>query len=108
MTRWKLRAVFAMTLIATAISAAAGQQPAGGGGTVIGPGGGRGDEAAPLRRAGGGAGRRCGASANAEGRFVIRNVPVGNQTVRVQLFGFAPKEQTVSVTASGTARRTSR
>jgi TonB-linked SusC/RagA family outer membrane protein len=42
------------------------------------------------------------AGASAEGRFVIRNVPVGSHTVRAQLLGFAPKEQQVSVTAGGT------
>ena len=43
------------------------------------------------------------ASANAEGRFVLRNVPVGSHTLRVQMLGFAPKEQQVAVTAGGTA-----
>ena len=43
------------------------------------------------------------ATATAEGRYVLRNVPAGSQTIRVQLLGFSPKEQAVTVTAGGTA-----
>ncbi len=43
------------------------------------------------------------ATAVAEGRFTIRNVPAGQHTVRVQFLGFAPKEEVVNVTAGGTA-----
>jgi TonB-linked SusC/RagA family outer membrane protein len=104
MTRWKLRAWFATSLIATAVAAAPAQQPAGGGGgTVIGQVV-VADTKAPLQ----GAqvlvvGTTLRAGANAEGRYVIRNVPSGSQTIRVQMLGFAPKEQTVSVSATGTA-----
>src|SRR6185437_4304328 len=43
-----------------------------------------------------------GVVANAEGSYVLRNVPAGTPTVRVQMLGFAPREQTVTVTAGGT------
>jgi hypothetical protein len=39
---------------------------------------------------------------------VIRNVPVGRHVVRVSLIGHAPMEQTVEVSAGGTATITSR
>jgi TonB-linked SusC/RagA family outer membrane protein len=48
-------------------------------------------------------GTQFGALTNAEGRFIIRNVPVGTRTVRAQLMGFTADDQTVSVTAGGTA-----
>ncbi len=48
-------------------------------------------------------GTKLGASTNAEGRFVIRNVPAGSHTVRVQLLGFSPVEQAVTVAAGQTA-----
>jgi TonB-linked SusC/RagA family outer membrane protein len=103
MTRWKLRAFSAMALIAAAVSTAVGQQPAGGGGTVIGQVLAV-DSKAPLS----GAqvmvlGTTLRANANAEGRYVIRNVPAGTQTVRVQMLGYSPKDQTVAVTAGATA-----
>lgn len=40
-----------------------------------------------------------GALSNADGRYLILNVPVGEQTVRVQIIGYAPVEQTVTVTS---------
>ncbi|HSL69064.1 MAG TPA: TonB-dependent receptor plug domain-containing protein, partial [Longimicrobiales bacterium] len=48
-------------------------------------------------------GTQSGALSAAEGRFTIRNVPAGTRTVRVQLLGFAADDQTVTVTAGGTA-----
>jgi TonB-linked SusC/RagA family outer membrane protein len=48
-------------------------------------------------------GTKLGASTNADGRFVIRNVPAGSHTVRVQLLGFSPVEQAVTVAAGQTA-----
>ncbi|MEP6491673.1 MAG: SusC/RagA family TonB-linked outer membrane protein [bacterium] len=92
-----------MTLITTAVAAAVGQQPTGAVGTVVGQvliv-----ESRAPLQ----GAqvtvlGTTLRASANAEGRYVIRNVPAGSQTVRVQMLGFAPNEHAVTVAAGGTA-----
>ena len=47
-------------------------------------------------------GTQLRAQAASEGRFVIRNVPVGRQVVRVHMIGHAPMEQTVDVTAGGT------
>jgi TonB-linked SusC/RagA family outer membrane protein len=41
--------------------------------------------------------------AGADGRFVLRNVPVGERKLRAQVLGFAPSEQTITVTAGGTA-----
>ena len=43
------------------------------------------------------------AGANAEGRYVLRGVPAGSHTVRVQMLGYAPAEQQVSVAADATA-----
>lgn len=40
---------------------------------------------------------------NADGRFVIRDVPAGAHTVRVRLLGFAPQEQPVTIVAGDTA-----
>lgn len=48
-------------------------------------------------------GTNLGALSAAEGRFVIRNVPVGTRTVRVQSMGYAADDQTVTVTAGATA-----
>ena len=48
-------------------------------------------------------GTQLGALSAAEGRFVIRNVPVGARTVRVQSLGFSADDQTVTVTGGGTA-----
>src|SRR4051812_26632776 len=103
MTRWTLRAVplvaslavcFAGLLAAVAAPAIA-QQPTGAGGTLTGTVGAV-ESKAPLQ----GAqvtitGTTLRATANAEGRYVIRNVPAGSHTVRAQLLGFSPKEQTV-------------
>src|SRR5919108_1275958 len=47
-------------------------------------------------------GTQLRAQAASEGRFVIRNVPVGQRVVRVHMIGYSPMEQTVDVTAGGT------
>lgn len=44
-------------------------------------------------------GTQLAAAANADGRFTITGVPVGQHTVRVSRIGFAPLTQTVGVTA---------
>jgi TonB-linked SusC/RagA family outer membrane protein len=92
-----------MALITTAGAAAPAQQPAGAAGTVTGQVVAA-ESKAPLQ----GAqvtvlGTTLRATASAEGRYVIRNVPAGSQTVRVQLLGFSPREQPVTVAAAGTA-----
>lgn len=102
MTRWKIRTILALTLMATSVSTLVGQQPAGAGGTVTGQVVAT-QSKAPLY----GAqvfilGTTFRGAANAEGRYVLRNVPVGLQTVRIQLLGFTPLEQQVTVTAGGT------
>ena len=48
-------------------------------------------------------GTRMGNLANAEGRFLILNVPVGTRVVRVELLGYAGGQQTVTVGADQTA-----
>src|SRR5262249_19157704 len=92
MTRWTLRGYSAIALIAAATHTAVGQQP-GATGTVVGQIVAT-ESKAPLS----GAqvtvlGTTLRAVANIEGRFVVRNVPAGAQTVRVQMLGFAPTEQ---------------
>ena len=94
MRRWIGRALCAMGLTGSSAFVATAQQPAsptGPVGTVIGQVVAA-DTKAPLQ----GAqvlvlGTTLRAGASAEGRYVIRNVPVGSHTVRVQLLGFAPK-----------------
>ncbi len=44
-----------------------------------------------------------GSLTNAEGRFIILNVPAGTYTVRVRLLGYGAGEQTMTVAAGGTA-----
>jgi TonB-linked SusC/RagA family outer membrane protein len=48
-------------------------------------------------------GTQLGILTNAEGRFLIPNVPVGNRTVRIQMMGFSVEDQTVTVAAGQTA-----
>ena len=48
-------------------------------------------------------GTGLGALSNAQGAFVIRNVPPGQVTVRVQILGFGSQEQMVSVRPGETA-----
>ena len=45
-------------------------------------------------------GLRIGGLTNAEGRFLILNVPAGTHTVRVENLGFASASRTVTVTGS--------
>jgi TonB-linked SusC/RagA family outer membrane protein len=44
-----------------------------------------------------------GGLTNAQGRFIILNVPAGTHTVRVESLGYSAEQQTVTVTAGGTA-----
>jgi TonB-linked SusC/RagA family outer membrane protein len=48
-------------------------------------------------------GSRLGALSRGDGSYVIAGVPAGTQRIRVRLFGFAPNEQSVTVTDGGTA-----
>ena len=48
-------------------------------------------------------GTGMGALANAQGRYLVLNVPAGTYTVRVTMIGFATTQQEVTVTAGGTA-----
>ena len=106
MMKWTMRALCALALTTAAGSPTSGQQPA----TPAGPVGtisGRiltSENSSPLM----GAqvtieGTILRAVAGAEGRFAIRNVPVGTQTVRVQFIGFTPSRQVVNVTADAVA-----
>ncbi|MEX1183413.1 MAG: SusC/RagA family TonB-linked outer membrane protein [Gemmatimonadota bacterium] len=40
---------------------------------------------------------------NPQGRYLLPNIPVGTHTIRVQTLGYASSEQSVTVTAGGTA-----
>lgn len=101
MTRWTLRALSTLALMTTA-SAAVAQQPGGSAaatgivsGQVVAVNG-----RAPLLGAQVAiSGTTLRAVAAGDGRFVIRNVPAGTHSVRAQLLGYAPLEQTVTVTA---------
>src|SRR4029077_8728580 len=65
-----------------------GQQPLAGAEVVL-----LGDGGATLR----------GARTDAAGRFVIPNVPLGEQRVRVRYVGYAPKEQSLTIRDGQTA-----
>src|SRR5687767_2524843 len=103
MYRLTIRALGAIAVSLLSIQSASAQQPVG---TIVGQvlqGEGR----TPLV----GAqvqivGTNLGALSVAEGRFVIRNVPVGTRVVRVQSMGFGSADQTVTVTAGATANVT--
>lgn len=45
-----------------------------------------------------------GALSDAEGQFLIQDVPAGTHTLRVQLLGYGTVEQTATVTVGGTAQ----
>ncbi|MEX2467451.1 MAG: carboxypeptidase-like regulatory domain-containing protein, partial [Gemmatimonadota bacterium] len=48
-------------------------------------------------------GAGLGGLTNQQGRFLILNVPVGQQTVRALLIGYTPEQATVTVAAGQTA-----
>lgn len=48
-------------------------------------------------------GLQLGALSNADGRYIILNVPAGDHTVRVEILGYRSISQQVTVTAGGTA-----
>ncbi len=47
-------------------------------------------------------GTGLGTLTNAQGRYTILNVPAGSQTVRVNIIGYTPEEQTINVGAGST------
>ena len=49
------------------------------------------------------AGTMLGAITNANGVFTLTSVPAGTRVVRARLIGYQPTEQTITVTAGGTA-----
>ncbi|HET7738338.1 MAG TPA: TonB-dependent receptor plug domain-containing protein, partial [Tepidiformaceae bacterium] len=103
MRPWQVRVPFALALLVLMAPAARSQDSASARGIVAGQ-----VLIAQTREPLAGAqvgvvGTQLRAQAAAEGRFVIRNVPVGQRVVRVSLIGYAPMEQTVEVTAGGTA-----
>ena len=49
------------------------------------------------------AGTMLGAMTNASGVFTLTSVPAGTRVVRARLIGYQPTEQTITVTAGGTA-----
>ncbi len=102
MTRWTFRAVCTVALTLTSASATVAQLPAAQTGTIVGQA-----LAAEGSTALFGAqvivlGTALRTGAGADGRFTVRGVPVGSHRVRVQLLGYAPLEQSVTVTAGGT------
>jgi TonB-linked SusC/RagA family outer membrane protein len=102
MKRWTLRALCAVALISTSAALAAGQQPAGETGIVAGQvTNAEGKVALPAAQVLV-LGTTLRSGSGADGRFAIRNVPVGARTIRVQILGFSPQEKPVTVTAGGT------
>jgi hypothetical protein len=102
MKQWTLRGLAVVAFTFCSVHAAAAQQMGAVVGQVL-----RADNREPVI----GAqvvvvGTQLGALSVAEGRFVIRNVPVGTRTVRVQSLGFTADDQVVTVTAGGTATLT--
>src|SRR6188472_733646 len=103
--RWTRCALCAMAVVAGSAIEAVAQQTAaatGPGGTVIGQVV-NAETKAPL------AdvvvlvtGTKLGNTTNADGRFVIRNVPAGAHTLRAQLLGYAPQEQSATVAEGAT------
>jgi TonB-linked SusC/RagA family outer membrane protein len=103
MTRWNVRALLTFALTCTGAAAALGQQPVGQVGTIAGQVVSAEKRAPVIGAQVGVVGTQLRAAAAAEGRFVIRNVPIGARTVRVQLIGFAPSDQTVQVSVGATS-----
>jgi TonB-linked SusC/RagA family outer membrane protein len=100
MRPWHVRALSALGLLATVPPIARGQDPAVGiiAGQVVNAESREGLLGARVAVSG----TLLRAQAAADGRFVIRNVPAGRRTVRVQLIGYAMVEQAVDVTADST------
>ncbi len=99
---WLVRGIAVMALYLISNASAAAQQTQGDVGTVVGQ-----VVATDTRLPVGAAqvsvvGTALRAMTGADGRFVVRSVPVGSRTVRVQRVGYGPQEQAVTVTTGGT------
>ena len=106
MTRWTRAGLCGLVLTLICAATAAAQQPVAQAGTIVGQAVAA-ENRAPLF----GAqvlvpGTQLRTAAGADGRFALRNVPAGTHRVRVQILGFAPNEQTVTVAAGGTSTLT--
>lgn len=102
MRRWAFTPLCTAAAFAALAGTAIAQTPAGPVGTVVGQVV-VGESKTPLT----GAqvlvlGSMLRAGSGADGRFTIRNVPVGPRTIRVQILGFSPQEKPVTVTEGGT------
>lgn len=103
MKPWRVRRLWALGLLVIAAPVALSQEPAPATGTIAGQVVNVESREPLIGAQAGVVGTQLRAQAAAEGRFVIRNVPVGSRVVRVQLIGYAPIEQAVDVAAGGTA-----
>lgn len=104
MRRWGSRITHAMLGIAIGAAAAGAQAPTPTGptGTVVGT---VTSETAQTPLVGAQVlvmGSTLRGGAGADGKFTIRNVPVGAQTIRVQVLGFSPQNKAITVTEGGT------
>lgn len=99
----RLRARCALALTMVAVTGATAQQPTGPVGSITGQVMSSENRSPLLGAQVTIVGTTWRAVAGAEGRFTIRNVPVGSHTVRVQFLGFAPSTQVVNVTRDATS-----
>ena len=102
MRRWNVCSLVVFTALGTA-GPALGQQPAGPVGTVAGQVVNAQNRTPIIGAQVAVLGTQSRAIAATEGRFVLRNVPVGTRTVHVTMLGFGPMDQTVEVRAGETA-----
>lgn len=103
MKPWNVRVLCVLGLLSVAAAPASGQQAATALGTIVGQVLNADNREPVIGAQVAVIGTQLRALAAAEGRFVIRNVPAGTRTVRVQFIGFAPADQSVTVAAGETA-----
>ena len=102
MRSWTSSALSFVALVCSATVAPAQAGGGGGTGTIVGQVVAV-DSRAPLQSARVSVqGTTLAAPTNVEGRYVIRNVPAGSQTVRVTMLGFAPRELPTTIAANAT------